>query len=65
MISVPTGKHTLAVRRIGYSVAEVQVDLEADKAISVEVRMRRSGTITLDGPPHGVLVEPADSAPSP
>lgn len=40
---VPPGKHTLTVRRIGYSAVEVELDLVAGQTSKVNIRMPRAG----------------------
>lgn len=41
---VPPGKHTLTVRRIGYSAVEVELDLVAGQTSKVHIRMSHAGT---------------------
>lgn len=68
--AAPGGRHTLAVRRFGYSVVEVELDLAAGDTTELHVRMRRAGTflrtgLAQDVPGRPGHRRPADSAHSP
>ena len=67
ILSVPAGMQTLTIRRVGYAVAEIQVDLRVDDVNDVSVRMRRAPGFfragsARDAPEGRGQRQPADSA---
>ena len=57
-IQLPPGRHSLFVERAGFSAAELAVDIEAKKSVTLRPRLERlTGSIVVSTDERGTLVE--------